>query len=453
MSAIASRHPSTSLAGDAHRPTAVLVALVLAVSVTAGCGDVGPSHSVDVAPSPAAPGDVTSNDATPRGLTTDELLAQLQDAHASTYDRIDAANALGKLGDALGDHPAVIPALIGALDDADFWVRSSAADALGKLGDPRAVEPLLAAVAVDPAGAMEAASDTGELSAFLHALSALGALGDARAATRLLALASGDAESPVTDSAAAAFDLLGPAVIPALTKAVSSTDSKTALAAITRLGGLGPEAIPALAKAVRNANSKTALAAIAALGGLGEPAVDALVAALGDKRSAIRVAAAEALSGFGGPAVKPLVEALKNKDRALRVAAAESLGQIGDRAATSPLILALADTKVFDAASTALAKIWRDNGTPLVKYLKAKKTVGVYLALIRIGQADTRSALTSALRAFGSVSMAEDYLNCGEATLEKAARDWAAAHGYTVGPSLYAPCIGLQCSGAAWGGG
>ena len=40
--------------------------------------------------------------------------------------------------------PAAVPALISALDDADWWVSERAIDALGKSGDERAVGPLAA---------------------------------------------------------------------------------------------------------------------------------------------------------------------------------------------------------------------------------------------------------------------------------------------------------------------
>ena len=415
--------------------------------------------------------------------------------------RLAAAFALQRLGD-----PAAVPALIDALDDGDPWVRLTAVEALAEIGDPRAAARLLAFIAIEPP---EVTDENGllQLHAFVAAVRALGTLGGADVVGRLLELASSGStwtQQPhycvnevcdaITDTATAAVVAIGPAAIPALATAIGSPDSEIVLAAVAVLERLGPPAVSTLAKAVGSSNSEVALAAVATLGRLGTPALDPLIAALGDKRSAVRVAAAEALGGFGRPAVKPLsaalkhqdaalrlaaakslgkigdpaaisplIAALKHKDLALRVAAATSLGQIGDPEATSSLIAALAAAKVsnehggdrglFHEASRALAQIHRGDPTALVKYLKAQKTVGVYLALIRIGQADTRTVLLTALRQFGDVSMAEEYLNCGEATLEKAARDWAKAHGYTVGPSLYRPCIGPQCSGPAWGGG
>ena len=492
----------------------VVLAFVLSTSIFISCGGDQPARSTEPAPSHAAPS------LSQQGLRLQILLAQLH--HDSGSKRREAATDLGSLGDpaavpalkdALDDEdssvrseaasalgfigepaavgalsdalddvdpsvrwsaaqalgfiadPAAVPALSEALNDADSFVRSVAVEALVAIGDSGAVEPLLALVAVKPTATVA----VGERDPFLEAVRALGTLGDARAVARLLELAAGPADVDsltvllVTQAADDALDAIGPAAIPALTGAVGSPDAKIALAATTALGRRGPAAIPGLAKSVRSPHADAALAAVTALGRLGAPALDPLLAALGDKRSAIRVAAASALGGFGKPALKPLFAALKHKDAALRVAAATSLGQIGDRAATSPLIAALADAKVaqehggdrglFHEASAALASIHRGDATALVKYLKVQKTVGVYYALIRIGQADTRSALVTALRKFGDVSMAEEYLNSGEPTLEKTARDWAKAHGYTVGPSWYPPCIGPRCSGPAWGGG
>jgi hypothetical protein len=58
--------------------------------------------------------------------------------------------------------------------------------------------------------------------------------------------------------------------------------------------------------------------------------------------------------------------------------------------------------------------------------------VWVYDALITLGQEGTENALIEALNRFGTVSMAEDYLNCGNSSLEGAAINWASVNGYTI---------------------
>ena len=63
-----------------------------------------------------------------------------------------------------------------------------------------------------------------------------------------------------------------------------------------------------------------------------------------------------------------------------------------------------------------------------------------------VGAADTAKAMATSLVKLGDLEMAEAFLNCGSETLEQAAHDWAAAHGYTV--------ISLPGSGGGtWGSG
>jgi HEAT repeat protein len=157
------------------------------------------------------------------------------------------------------------------------------------------------------------------------------------------------------------------------------------------------------------------------------------------------VAAADALGGFGTGAVKPLVAALDARGDDLRSAAARSLGEIGDDRATEGLVGLLDDAGTRRAAVGALVAIHRDDATPLVRYLRSRATVAVYRPLIRIGQKDTVPALVTALERFGTEAMGETYLNCGEPRLEKAAKQWARAHGYIVVP-------GMGSAEEAWGG-
>jgi len=82
------------------------------------------------------------------------LLAALTDEQARSPDggfplRRNAARALGKVGDR-----DAVPALIAALDCADYYVREAAAQALGELGGARAAERLLGLLA----GGVEAAT-------------------------------------------------------------------------------------------------------------------------------------------------------------------------------------------------------------------------------------------------------------------------------------------------------
>ena len=69
------------------------------------------------------------------------LIAALKDSDKYVRYAKEAADALGKLGDARAVEP-----LIDALRDSDVDIQTSAAKALGLLGDVRAIEPLRAAL-------------------------------------------------------------------------------------------------------------------------------------------------------------------------------------------------------------------------------------------------------------------------------------------------------------------
>ena len=98
-------------------------------------------------------------------------------------------------------------------------------------------------------------------------------------------------------------------------------------------------------------------------------------------------------------------------------------------------------------AAEALARVYESDVDELLPYLEREKTVIIYYALIKIGKEGTESALIRALNRFGYVTMAEDYLNCGNPKLEKAAEDWADEHGYRVLPSFGG------VGGVRWGSG
>jgi HEAT repeat protein len=66
----------------------------------------------------------------------DSLIKKLQSKHSG--DRAEAVAQLAKIKDA-----RVVPLLIGALKDADSYVRGQTAAALGDTGDKRAVQPLI----------------------------------------------------------------------------------------------------------------------------------------------------------------------------------------------------------------------------------------------------------------------------------------------------------------------
>ena len=95
-------------------------------------------------------------------------------------------------------------------------------------------------------------------------------------------------------------------------------------------------------------------------------------------------------------------------------------------------------------ASVALVRLFRKEPTSLVHYLASTRTLHIYYGLMQLGAPETVGALAKALRRLGDLAMAEDFLNCGEPTLEQAAHDWAAANGYEVVTEVGA-------TGTTWG--
>ena len=392
--------PHGRWATSARALASVAMVGVLAAGLVAGCDDssssVAPGGNTGTSrPAATDPGGSGGAAAT----TVEVLLATLRDG--TRTERADAATELGRLGD-----PTAVPSLVTALGDEDWDVRGAVAGALGTLGDPTAVEPLLALIGVEPATPDVAEEDLSPAaSACNEAVTALGKLGAVGAVPRLLAIA------------------------------VNPDTTLDAAAAEAAIIAIGPAAVDAVAAELTAAPAGRAGAIAALLARLGDQALAPLLTALRSKTTSQRVAAAEALGAYGSDAVPALIKALGDSKDSVRNAAAASLGSIGAKSATGKLVNLLSDTDTRKAAVRALVAIYADDATPLVKYLKHRSTVQVYRPLIKLGQDDTVSALVTALKQFGTKRMGETYLNAGEPHLEKAARNWAKAHGYYVVPS------------------
>jgi HEAT repeat protein len=155
-------------------------------------------------------------------------------------------------------------------------------------------------------------------------------------------------------------------------------------------------------------NTDVRRAAAEALGKIKDPrAVGPLLSAFKDEHPVVHREAADALGKIGEPAFEPLLSALKDEDWHVRRGAAEALGEIKDPRAVEPLLSALKDE---DLAVVA----------------------GAYRFFIERGEPDTEAVLTKALDKYGNKTMAEVFLNCGNAQLATAARKWASSHGYTI---------------------
>jgi len=173
-------------------------------------------------------------------------------------------------------------------------------------------------------------------------------------------------------------------------------------------------------------------------------AVGPLVAALKDENRHVRKEAAWAL------AVEPPIAALKGKDWSVREEAARALVKVGSPA-VGPLIAALEDgnPNVREKAARALGGIKDARAVePLIAALKDRKleiVAGAYAFFIRRGEPGSEYILIEALNKFGYGSMAEDFLNCGNSKLKKAAIKWAKRNDYLIIPSREAR------NGPVWG--
>jgi HEAT repeat protein len=246
------------------------------------------------------------------------------------YVRMDAARALGEMGD-----PAAMEPLIAALNDSKKDVRDAAAVAIGKLGgDPRAVEVVAGKLKSDKS------IERGEATLTLGQIRHESGVGH-------LVPALGDKDFFVRESA------------------------------VVALGRIGhPSAVEALGQALKDEDKDVRRAAVAALEEIGGGAAEeVLVGSLKDESPMIRCKTAEALGRIGGPgAVAPLIEALKDggwigssagggrpgSEKAwVREKAIEALAEIGDARAVAPVTEALNDKQepVREAARKALQKL------------------------------------------------------------------------------------------------
>jgi len=251
-----------------------------------------------------------------------------------------------------------VKGLIKALKNKD--VSEEAAEALGKLGDAQAVEPLIAVL-----------KDGGYL-LYKAAAKALGELGDARAVKPLInALKNKDKR----DIVASALGELGDAqAVKPLIEILQDRDMRDNYRQVsTALAKLGEPAVEPLIAMVeyKVTDVKQGMAAMDALGEIGDPrAVEPLIAAFGPHYSWGTKTIAAAIVKLGEPAVKPLINALKNGDKPVREGAALTLGEIGDSRAVEPLVAALYDRPTSSNATRALVKLGEVAVAPLVACLQ-----------------------------------------------------------------------------------
>jgi len=297
----------------------------------------------------------------------------------NSYERSDAAEELGMIGDIRAVEP-----LINVLkDDNKWWVREKAAEALGMIGDTRAVEPLIAALKDNNNGVR------------LYAMQALGLIGDTLAVEPLIILLT-DKDWYVRWKSAETLDSLNWKPQTDLQKATYLVAKKEWRECIK----MGVVAVEPLIVALKDNDDLVRSYAAEALGNIGDArAVEPLINSLKDNDSDVRESAAEALGNIewkpptdyqkavylvamrdwqecvkiGADAVEPLIVALKDNDDLVRSYAAEALGNIGDPRAVEPLINVLKDDNkwwVREKAAKALGEIGDAAIDPLIVALK-----------------------------------------------------------------------------------
>lgn len=243
---------------------------------------------------------------------------------------------------------AAVPALIGALNDEDRFVRSDAIQILAERG-PEAQEAVAALTAClrDKVGYVRSA-----------AANALGRMGSkAVAAVPALCEALRDPDEGVSRAAAEALGRIGP-------RAVEAVPALLMASAYDAIGRIGPDSVPVLTDSLSGEPRHVRLGAAKALGRLGplaKAAVASLVTALKDPDAHVRAAAAEALGRIGLEAygaMPAVIEAVNDKHWGARRQAIFAIGRIDpkDKRAFPVILAAVSDkeTPVRHAATVVL---------------------------------------------------------------------------------------------------
>ncbi|MHB9108315.1 MAG: HEAT repeat domain-containing protein [Armatimonadota bacterium] len=322
----------------------------------------------------------------------------------NTDVRRNAAKSLGVIGD-----PRAIQPLLNALADEEWFVRESAAWSLGHISDPSISSILTAALRDQRVVVRESAAK------------ALAELSDAQTVGALVEALQDD-EYAVAEAAAQALSNIGAPAVGALLTAFRDSPSavRHAIAdALEKIGvpdepvaqawyavvqgdwakaiELGDLAVEPLIAGLRDDDHRVRRAAAETLGQISQigavRAIEPLSLALRDRKADVRKSIAEVLVKIGQPAVDSLIYALNDDEWVAREAAAWALGQIGDMWSVGPLCDALHDphSAVAEAAALALDEI----GVPeepevLSWYLVAKKE---WQRVTALGSAATEALL------------------------------------------------------------
>ncbi|MCW8134024.1 MAG: HEAT repeat domain-containing protein, partial [Planctomycetota bacterium] len=282
----------------------------------------------------------------------------------------------------------------------------------------------------------------------LECVKALGESGDPAAAPAVLEAARAQDKGQGRSDCILALEKLGNGAIGPLLEGLKDAHpgvrsiSAGALGALAfRMRGTDAGKVPEtfgkvvapIAALLKDAEPAVRGSAADALGSLHLPeAVPALLNALGDPDPAMQEILPRVLSYFPAEAVDALVALLRHDDFPVRRSAAETLGEIALRGQGA--------VAVESPEGRAIAEC--EQG---LKRRNAEFISGAYLYYIRKGQSGAVLYLVDTLNTLGDKRMAETYLNCGNADLAEAAKNWAKDNGYTISERHAG-------SGYKWGG-
>jgi HEAT repeat protein len=273
--------------------------------------------------------------------TVELLLAQLKSEDLEV--RRSAVVALGRIRDT-----SATPALVESLTDESLAIE--AANALGQIGDARAVDGLVNLVGHNDASVRQAA------------VSALNSLTLPSISKRIIPLLH-DPDPNVRESAVKIAGYFGyPEAADALLELSHDANERVRCAALEHLPFVDDErTVDVLVRAMKEEMPNVRAAAARALGNMCRPeVVQPLVAGLSDEDAWVRYFSARALGRLRSEesveALKKVVE--KEKFNHVRIAALDSLGQIGGEAIAG-IVAGLVrdeDPDVAHAAQVALGK-------------------------------------------------------------------------------------------------
>lgn len=327
------------------------------------------------------------------------------------------AEALGRVGS-----EKAVEALTSALNDKEWYVRSSVVRALGRVGSERVVDVLLVALndmdgrvrldAVNALGRIGSEKAVKALTSILYyesrylceaAAEALGQIGSEEAIDHLVSVLWDEDWYIRSRVALALGQFCSERVVDVLLLALNDERSGVRSSAADALGRIGSEqAIGPLSHALNDKGSHVRASAVRALARIGhEKVTNALISALKDECSSVRSSAARALTEIDSEkAIQALTSLLHRSDRYLRSSAAELLEMIGLEKVIYVLACAMNDSD---------AKV-RSNAAELLRELGSEETVESLLSALNHSDSDVRSSAAGLLRGLDSEEVVGDLI-------------------------------------------